>query len=116
LEVVKGRFATQLEEKHWNQVETFERHLRAKEERLSAFRSKLITLELELSQSRKSVEGLACDSSAAVSVCPAEDKTEQARMLTQKIFRDGECLVCERMAKNHQRAMEKLRMELLDAK
>lgn len=101
---MKGRFATQLEEKHWNQVETFERHLRAKEERLSAFRSKLITLESELVQSRKKVEGLGCDSSSAVNVCP------------EKILKDVECVGCERMAATHQRSMEKLRMELKDAK
>lgn len=115
-EVVKGRFATQLEEKHWNQVETFERHLRAKDERLSAFRSKLMTLESELAQSRKEVEDIGCDSSVAFNVSPTEDKIEQIRTLPQTIFKDVECAGCERMATAHQRSMEKLRMELKDAK
>lgn len=113
-EVVKGRFATQLEEKHWNQIETFERHLRAKDERLSAFRSKIILLESESTQSTKGDQG--CSSVKSVDICPTEVKTEQNGTLTQYVLKDVECAECERMAVGHQRSMEKLRVELKNSK
>ncbi|KAG0594402.1 hypothetical protein M758_UG074300 [Ceratodon purpureus] len=109
-EVVKGRFATQLEEKHWNQIETFERHLRAKDERLSAFRSKLISMESELDQLRKGDQG--CNSATSVDIC----STGQKSGLTKNILKDIECAGYERMTDAHQRSMEKLRVELKNAR
>lgn len=84
-------------------METFERHLRAKDERLAALRSKLISMESALGE--KKVEG---DSSAPVTVRP----TEQTKTLLQNILRDVECVRCARMAAT----MEKPPLDLKDSK
>ena len=111
---MKGRFATQLEEKHWNQIETFERHLRAKDERLSAFRSKIIMLESELAHPRKEDRGY--NSVTSAENCPTDVKTERNSMLTQSALKDVECAGCAKMSVTHQQSMEKLRGELKNAR
>ncbi|XP_024394607.1 uncharacterized protein [Physcomitrium patens] len=115
-EVVKGRFATQIDEKHWSQIETFERHLRAKDERLSAFRSKLITLESELAQSRTKVDDLGCNASTATNEHLTEVKIEKNETLSEDIVKDDVCVCCERMGMTHQLSIKKLQVELKSAK
>lgn len=57
-EIAKGRVASQLEERHWHQIETFERQLRVKDERLKAFRSQLLAKDSELSDIKQETEAL----------------------------------------------------------
>ncbi len=58
VELVKSRHAAQLEDKHWREIEAFERQMRAKDERIVAFRSQLLAMELESSKMKSEMEVL----------------------------------------------------------
>jgi len=58
VELVKSRHAAQLEDKHWREIEAFERQMRAKDERIAAFRSQLLAMELESSKMKSEMEAL----------------------------------------------------------
>ena len=45
-----------MEERHWHQIETFERQLRVKDERLKSFRSQLLAKDSELSDMKQEME------------------------------------------------------------
>lgn len=99
-----------LEDKHWTQIESFERQLRVKDERLSVFRSKLIALESELAQSRK--EGDEWDSSTAVEVCTTGIKSKQVGSTSPNLMEVLERAVYTGEAMTYQRSLEKLLIEL----
>ncbi|XP_024386663.1 uncharacterized protein [Physcomitrium patens] len=110
-EDVKGRLVMQMEEKHRNQIETFERHLRAKDERLSAFRSKLLTMETELAQSRTEFDDLGCDAAAAVDDFLTAVKSEHDDVPSQVVGKSDGCARCADIVMAPQRSMEKLQVE-----
>jgi hypothetical protein len=58
IELVKSRHAAQLEDKHRREIEAFERQMRAKDERIAAFRSQLLAMELESSKMKSEMEAL----------------------------------------------------------
>lgn len=58
VELVKSRHAAQLEDKHWREIEAFERQMRAKDERIAAFRSQLFAMELESSKMKSEMVAL----------------------------------------------------------
>ncbi|XP_024391301.1 uncharacterized protein [Physcomitrium patens] len=109
-EMVKRRQTMYLEDKHWTQIESFERQLRVKDERLSVFRSKLIALESELAQSRK--EGDEWDSSTAVEVCTTGIKSKQVGSTSPNLMEVLERAVYTGEAMTYQRSLEKLLIEL----
>jgi hypothetical protein len=118
-EVVKGRYAAQLEEKHWHQIESFERQLRAKDAKLSVFRSKLLATESELLQTKVEVEELKCTTSGKEKGCMSSVIFEKKFQMVQSPSdcpKGGENLDSQNSSPSHDTVEGKLRMELLNVK
>ncbi|KAJ7536002.1 hypothetical protein O6H91_12G053200 [Diphasiastrum complanatum] len=50
VKTVKARQAAQLEEKHWHEIDSFTRQLRARDERIEAFRLQLLKMDEDLNE------------------------------------------------------------------
>lgn len=118
-EVVKGRYAAQLEEKHWHQIESFERQLRAKDAKLSVFRSKLLATESELLHTKVEVEELKCNTSGKENGCVSPVLSEKKDQMVQSPSdcpKGGEKLDFQNTSPSCDTVEDKLRMELLNIK
>lgn len=58
LEVVKAQHAQHLEQRHWRELDAFERQMRLKDERLESFRWQLLSMESEFSKMKSELEML----------------------------------------------------------
>jgi hypothetical protein len=89
LEVVKAHHAQHLEQRHWRELDAFERQMRLKDERLESFRWQLLSMESESSKLRSELEMVKSRLAMAVDEkCRAEravevkDKERRALMKT----------------------------------
>ncbi|KAG0587963.1 hypothetical protein KC19_2G205000 [Ceratodon purpureus] len=77
LEVVKNQHAQHLEQRHWRELDAFERQMRLKDERLESFRWQLLSMESEFSKMKSELEMLKSRLAMAVDEkCRAERAVE----------------------------------------
>lgn len=117
-EVVKGRYAAQLEEKHWHQIESFERQLRAKDAKLSVFRSKLLATESDLLQSKVEVEELKRRTSGVGKGCISSVTSEKKHQVQppSECPKGGGKMDSHNSLPPRDTVEDKLRMELINVK
>ncbi len=94
LEVVKGRHTAHLEDRHWHEVQAFERQMRVKDEKIGVFRSQLLAMEAETKKLRSELETLRGQSSTK-DKCRSEatdEKNNQTTLSMNKCVRslDGD--------------------------
>lgn len=95
LEVVKADHAQQLEQRHWRELDAFERQMRLKDERLEAFRWQLLSMESEFSKMKSELEMLKSRLAMAVDEkCRAERavelKDKELRALKRTMLQNSE--------------------------
>ena len=77
LEDVKAHHAQYLEQRHWRELDAFERQMRLKDERLESFRWQLLSMESEFSKMKSELEMLKSRLAMAVDEkCRAERVVE----------------------------------------
>jgi hypothetical protein len=94
LEVVKGRHTAHLEDRHWHEVQAFERQMRVKDEKIGVFRSQLLAMEAETKKLKSELETLRGQSSTK-DKCRSEvtdEKNDQTTFSMNKCVRslDGD--------------------------
>lgn len=58
LELEKSRYAFKLEQRHWQEIDAFERQMKARDERMEAFRWQLLHMEDEVQMCHRQIEDL----------------------------------------------------------
>jgi hypothetical protein len=94
LEVVKGRHTAHLEDRHWHEVQAFERQMRVKDEKIGVFRSQLLAMGAETKKLKSELETLRGQSSTK-DKCRSEvtdEKNNQTTLSMNKCVRslDGD--------------------------
>lgn len=94
LEVVKAHHAQHLEQRHWRELDAFERQMRLKDERLESFRWQLLSMESESSKLRSELEMVKSRLAMAVDEkCRAERavevKDKECRALMKTMVSEG---------------------------
>lgn len=79
LELEKARYASKLEQRHWQEIEAFERQMKARDERMEAFRWQLLNMEDEAQRRVHEIETLNKSLAAA-----NDDKMRLEELLKQK--------------------------------
>lgn len=79
LELEKARYASKLELRHWQEIDAFERQIKARDERMEAFRWQLLTMEDEARTRLREIEALSESLATATA-----DKIKLQELLKEK--------------------------------
>lgn len=128
LEAVKSHHAQHLEQRHWREIDAFERQMRLKDERVESFRWQLLSMESECSKLKSELEMLKSRLAIAVDEkCRAERAVEvkdtELRALMKTVLPNCEdlsfpdsCLEKLSPQEAQQKVLVLLHKELNDAK
>lgn len=128
LHAVKIRHASSLEQRHWHELDSFERQMHVKDERMESFRWQLLSMESKFSKMKTELEmlksrlAIAMDEKCrAERAVEAKDKELRALIQTVKLSSDGDSGLdtdTERLSHHEaqQRVLAFLQTELKNAK
>jgi predicted RNase H-like nuclease (RuvC/YqgF family) len=128
LQAVKSQHAQHLEQRHWREIDAFERQMRVKDERMESFRWQLVGMETDFKKMKSELETLrsrlamAMDEKCRVER-EVEGKDKELRALLKTMLHSSETLSAPDSdidEINHheaqQRVLTLLQKELKDAK
>lgn len=128
LQAVKSQHAQHLEQRHWRELDAFERQMRVKDERMESFRWQLVGMETDFKKMKSELETLRSRLAMAMDAkCRAEREVEgkdkELRALLKTMLHNSETLSAPTSdldeISHHeaqQRVLTLLQKELKDAK